>query len=346
MIKVQNIYYMLAYAYQALSIYGINAYSTEKFEYVDDLFAAILAKGISMQIKKGIQREYTLIQEEVSSPKGKIIQADTFRQEASQRKLVICEHDDYSENNRLNQILKLTMNYLICSSDVSKENKKSLKRVMFYFARVEDIHVKDIEWKRLAINRNNKSYRLLLNICYLVLESMLVTEKDGTTRLNRFIDDQRMSSLYEHFVLEFFKKHYAHIKVTQSHIPWNTDDDVVTLLPQMKSDIMLEHQGKTLIIDTKYYSSSLQKHSQFNSETIHSHNLYQIFAYVKNKDIHSDGSVSGLLLYANTDGNNPDISYKLGGNTIGVTTLDLNTDFTNIKMKLCSIVDGWIQTFE
>ena len=109
MIKVQNIYYMLAYAYQALSISGINAYSTEKFEYVDDLFAAILAKGISMQIKKGIQREYTLIQEEVSSPKGKIIQADTFRQEASQRKLVICEHDDYSENNRLNQILKLTI---------------------------------------------------------------------------------------------------------------------------------------------------------------------------------------------------------------------------------------------
>lgn len=37
------------------------------------------------------------------------------------------------------------------------------------------------------------------------------------------------------------------------------------------------------IIDAKYYSSTLQ--TQYNVHTLHSNNLYQIFTYVKNKDM-------------------------------------------------------------
>ena len=68
----------------------------------------------------------------------------------------------------------------------------------------------------------------------------------------------------------------------------------------MKTDITLEYQGNILIIDTKYYSHTMQTNSLFNSKTIHSGNLYQIFTYVKNKDIENSGKVSGVLLYAKT----------------------------------------------
>ena len=66
------------------------------------------------------------------------------------------------------------------------------------------------------------------------------------------------------------------------------------MLPVMQSDIMISNNEKTLIIDAKYYSHSTQ--SQFDVHTIHSHNLYQIFTYVKNKDKNNTGNISGMLL--------------------------------------------------
>ena len=51
MIKVQNIYYMLAYAYQTLNSQEEKKYDSEKFDYAEDLFAVILANGISRQFQ-------------------------------------------------------------------------------------------------------------------------------------------------------------------------------------------------------------------------------------------------------------------------------------------------------
>ena len=52
-IFIQNIYYMLSYAYQVLQQQDYQCIASEKFERIDDLFAAILAKGVSRQLKQG-----------------------------------------------------------------------------------------------------------------------------------------------------------------------------------------------------------------------------------------------------------------------------------------------------
>ena len=68
--------------------------------------------------------------------------------------------------------------------------------------------------------------------------------------------------------------------VSASQIPWVVDDDFTKMLPVMQTDIHLQKENDVLIIDAKYYSHTTQ--SQFNKNTIHSNNLYQIFTYVKN----------------------------------------------------------------
>jgi len=111
----------------------------------------------------------------------------------------------------------------------------------------------------------------------------------------------------------------------------------------MKTDITLEYGGKTLIIDTKYYSRAVQTNPLYNSQTIHSGNLYQIYAYVKNKDTLRSGEVSGLLLYAKTNEDALlDNNYRMDGNSIGVRSLDLDKDFSNIRRQLDRIVDEWM----
>lgn len=147
-----------------------------------------------------------------------------------------------------------------------------------------------------------------------------------------------MHSLYEKFVLEYYKKHYPEYNASAAHIDWNIDDGMVEFLPMMKSDITLNYGEKTLIIDTKYYSNTMQTNALYNTRTMHSNNMYQIFTYVKNRDINNSGNVSGVLLYAKTDEDIvPDNKYMMSGNRIYVKTLDLNCDFRNIEKQLNSL---------
>lgn len=109
------------------------------------------------------------------------------------------------------------------------------------------------------------------------------------------------------------------------------------MLPTMQTNIMLTYGNKTLIIDAKYYEHILQK--KYNTNKIHSGNLYQIFTYVKNKAM-SGGEVAGMLLYAGTDEEiQPNNTYMMSGNKISVRTLNLNCDFSEIAGELNGIAE-------
>lgn len=343
MVRIQNIYYMLSYAFQSLNEKESSKYGAEEFEYIDDLFTVILAKGISKQLKQGLGREYVIQTEELISPKGKINISETVKLRAIQKKSLSCDVDEYVENTYMNQILKSTSMYLLHSKDVKKENKQQLKKVMLFFSNVDLIDCKSIVWNRLQYNRNNISYKMLMNICYLIVNGMLISDEVGKYKLSRYLDDQQMCTLYEKFILEYYRKHYPKFSVSPAYIQWDEDNGMIELLPKMRSDITIEDKetGKILIIDAKYYDSAMQHNVRYGNETIHSHNLYQIFTYVKNKDIDHDGSVSGMLLYANTDGNNPDKEYMMSGNKISVKTLDLNCEFELVKKQLSLFIFDW-----
>ena len=52
MIPVQNIYHMLSYAFQVLNEQSYKSIATEQFQNTAELMAAILEKGITVQIKE------------------------------------------------------------------------------------------------------------------------------------------------------------------------------------------------------------------------------------------------------------------------------------------------------
>lgn len=338
MIPVQNIYYMLAYAFQVLNENGYKDIATEQFDNVGELCAAILAKGISVQLKRGLGKEYVSQTEPMSSLRGKIDIAESIKTQSMLRKQLVCTYDDFTVNSYMNRILKSTMELLI-RSDISKVRKKDLRKLLVFFGDVDSIDVYDINW-RLQYNRNNQSYRMLISICYLVVKGLLQTNTAGTTKLMDFLDEQRMCRLYEKFILEYYRKEHPEVKASASQIPWQLDDDFGAMLPVMQSDIMLSKGSATLIIDAKYYGHTTQ--SQYGVNTLHSGNLYQIFTYVKNKDAEygdQPHTVSGMLLYAQTDEVvQPNHVYHMSGNKITVRTLDLNLPFSDIAKQLDGIV--------
>ena len=70
MIPIQNIYYMLSYAFQVLNEQCYKNIATEQFNNTGELMAAILEKGIAIQISEDLvknifrRRRHSLLCEE------------------------------------------------------------------------------------------------------------------------------------------------------------------------------------------------------------------------------------------------------------------------------------------
>lgn len=333
---------MLSYAFTTLNQGGYEDIETEEFENLHNLFAAILSKGISRQLKQGLYREYVSKTEDLAVVRGKIDMPGSIQNRLIRKQLLTCEFDELSENNLLNQILKTTIMILLRHARVDAEHKSDPKKEMLFFSNVNEIDPVIIRWGSIRFKRNNNTYRMLISICQLILEGMLMTTEDGEYKLASFIDEQRMNRLYEKFILEYYAKECPQVKATASQIPWALDDGIGTFLPVMQSDITLTRGNQVLIIDAKYYTHTMQ--SQYEVQTLHSANLYQIFTYVKNRDTEfgeQPHQVSGMLLYARTDEMiQPDNSYQMSGNRISVKTLDLNKDFSEIAKQLDNIVES------
>lgn len=341
MIPIRNIYYMLSYAFHILKEQGYKNLATEEFSNTADLCAAILAKGVSLQLKCGLGREYIEKTESLSSLRGRIEIGESIKSRSMLKKQMICSFDDFSENSYMNQIIKTTM-ILLLRTDISKARKRELRKLLVYFSNIDLLDVYFINWK-VQYDRNNQTYRLLISICYLVIKGLLQTNSDGTTKLMDFLDEQRMCRLYEKFILEYYRKEFPELSANALQIPWALDDGIGEMLPVMQTDITLSRHNTVLIIDAKYYGSTLQ--SQYDIHTIRSNNLYQIFTYVKNKEFQMANvshKVSGMLLYARTDeAIQPDNTYQMSGNRISVKTLDLNCDFSEIAAQLNGIAEEY-----
>ncbi|MDD4219733.1 MAG: 5-methylcytosine-specific restriction endonuclease system specificity protein McrC [Sphaerochaetaceae bacterium] len=342
-IFIKNIYYMLSYAFTTLNQKTYEDIAKEDFENIHNLFAAILAKGINHQLKRGLYREYLDRKENLVAMRGKVDMAGTIRNKIMRKQVLFCEYDELSENNQLNQILKTTVIILLRHAQVDAQYKDELRKQILFFSNIDLLEPASIKWLAIRFQRNYESYRMLIGLCQLILEGMLLTTEKGAYKLASFIDEQHMHKLFEKFILEYYYKEYPALHVNASQIPWVLDDNFKTMLPIMQSDITVSYGKKMLIIDAKFWARTTQ--SYHDSHTIHSSNLYQIFTYVKNKDASFEDvshEVAGMLLYARTDELiQPDVTYQMSGNQISVKTLDLNCEFQDIAQQLNLIVEEY-----
>lgn len=342
MIPIQNIYYMLSYAFQTLQAENYKDLATENFHNTAELCAAILDKGIGIQLKHGLRRDYISKSESLSTLQGKLNISESIKTQTMLKKQMICTYDEFSTNIQFNQIIKSTV-LLLLKANITNSRKKSLRKLLLFFSDVNEIDLHFVNWNQ-QYNRSNQNYQMLIGMCYLVYKGLLTTQNNGTTKLMDFFDGQRMCRLYKKFLLEYYRKEHPELTANASQIAWQLDDTENQMLPRMQTDIMLSKNNNILIIDAKYYSHMTQQ--QYGIHTLHSNNLYQIFTYVKNKEFelrNYEHTVSGMLLYAQTDEDIiPNNTYHMSGNQISVLALDLNQDFSKISRTLDDIAKNFL----
>ena len=348
MIKIKNIFWMLVYvtdsSFNSRGIQNVN--NTDFDNNIYDMLSMLILNDVNYQIKRGIQKGYVEVEEMRLSPKGKINISNSIKSNSLSKHKIYCEYDELSSNIQINQIVKLALNTLFKSPYTSNKYKAKLKKALMYFSEVDNIDRHSIKWNSISFNRNNSSYKMLIRVCYLILHDLIFTTENGNIEYRKVIEEDDYHRLFEKFVRNYYKRHYR-LGSASKEVKWDLDEDseYTERLPKMITDITLKHKNKVLIIDTKFYNRDVYR-NKFNSdkEKLISENIYQIYAYVKNKASSTTDNVCGLVLYGKIEEVEDVLEdYNMKGNRISFRTIDLNKDFEEICNYLDNIIDEFIE---
>ena len=341
-IPIRNIYYMLSYAYQTLNLSEYKQIGTEKFKNVNDLYAEILSIGIPVLIRGGLSKDYISVEETSNVIKGKININSTIKKNTLVNKKVAVVYDEFSENILLNQIIKATLVYLSRSNKISRKKRRLFYGLLPYFTEVSDVDLNLKLWKNVGYNRQNIRYQFIVDVCRYLYEQLLFDESSTFQIMKEVQDEQRLSSLYEKFIFAFFKRETKY-NVSRPQIQWSVDDGFTEALPIMQTDLVLQKDKKTLIVDAKFYSNNMVARFEGGAAKQISSNLYQLFTYINNWREEPDETVAGMLLYAKTTAiNQPNHIYHIKGNQIFVVSLDLQQDYGGIKEDLLACANQFL----
>ncbi len=335
-IPIKNIYYMLSYAYQSLKFEDYMSIDSEDFEHLSELYAEILILSTNKLLQQGLYKTYTEQSEDGYVVRGKIDITNSLKMNNVNNNKLAMTYDHLTEDNLFNQIIKTTLLSLVYSQKIKPGQTRSIKNILLYLSNVTPIEITYNSFNQLMHNNQNINYLLPIDICHQLYEQQLINAKDNTTAL-AIKDEQLLSSLFERFVYRFYEKETNFI-VSRPKIYWDTTTPFRDALPDMQTDIVLQNNNKTMIIDTKFYNQNMSN-NRFNDNRKHiSSNMYQLFSYLENYTVGENEKLSGMLLYAKTnDDIQPDHEYVIKGKVLKVAHIDLNVSFPLIKQKLISL---------
>ncbi|MEK4425103.1 5-methylcytosine restriction system specificity protein McrC [Solibacillus sp. FSL K6-1523] len=336
-IPIQNIYYMLCYSAGLLPEKDERAVSAIDNTELLEMFAQTFLHKVKSLVKKGFYKEYLIMQEARSTPKGKILFKESIAQQTFLKAQLACQFDEFTVNILPNQLLKATIHQLIKHPSVKKDTKDQLKKLYPYFHEIELINLKPQYFDQILLHRNNRHYKILLSMCKLIYFSNLIDENEGVFDFIHFDQTNKMNELFEQFVREFYKLEQPEYRVYRETMQWkvgaiHTGD--ASLIPKMQTDICLVNNFKKIIIDTKYYKQALKMNFQMEPK-VNSENLYQLFSYLSNAEPRE--YMEGILLYPETD-QYVNLAFEMNGFTMKVCTINLNQDWKKIKKDLLALI--------
>jgi 5-methylcytosine-specific restriction enzyme subunit McrC len=338
-IPVENIYYLLCYAWGHLQERERTSVGAQQCRSMADLLGHVLARVTASLVAQGLDRGYLETEAAVAGVKGKLDVNATVNRMLAPTSRTWCRFDDFTHDILANQVLKATVTALSKVPQLDSEVRGRLLAVLPHFLAVSDRRISSADFGRVLVHRNNRGYGFAMKLAELVFNSLIVDESTGSAQFHDFREDEaRMGQLFEEFLFNFFRAEQGTDAVTRPHIQWRdaaASNQDMQLLPVMKTDIVLTNARRVLVIDAKYYKETLQRH--YNVAKVHSSNLYQIFTYLENLAPGLDCPAEGMLLYPTT-AEDLDIRFNLKGNVIRVATINLGQCWQHIHSDLLRLV--------
>ena len=348
-IPILNVYYLLCYAWGRVQERDTTRLATlGGLSTVQDLLGKVLAGGVNHLFRRGIDRGYVERREDLTGIRGKLAVSETAKRALRAQARAACEFEELSVDILPNRILRSSLHGLLGRSvTLDRHVRADVRSAYRRLDGISRTRLKRNTFGQVQLGGNRRLYHFLLSVCRLLYESSLVDETTGRTAFRDFRrDEATMWALFEQFVTGFYQREQRVYRVNPggrrvqwADPGWATDADRARI-PVMNADVILESAERRIILDTKYYKDALARGRGPGTGKLHSANLYQLLAYVRNRQAtRSDGPRhEGILLYPQVGDEELRADIRLEGFRIQARTVNLDQDWRLIHDEMLGAV--------
>ncbi|TDW63045.1 5-methylcytosine-specific restriction enzyme subunit McrC [Novosphingobium sp. PhB55] len=341
MISIENIYYLFCYAWNRFEEAQSIPVGASQSPDLPNLLGRVLLQGTRKLLRRGLDRNYRDYSDEIATVRGRIELGASLRLHSRSVRRLVCEFDELSHDLLHNQIIKASLRRLARARNIQPALAAELTHTAKRMPEVSDIWLERSAFARVQLHRNNAYYDLLMKVAELAFDCLLPdSDGNGFAFSDVLRDEKKMALTFQQFVRNFYVAEQSDFAVLPLAIRWDGESVSTTgagRLPRMVTDIYLKCDNRRIIIDTKYYSNALQS-VFYGSDSFHSGNLYQLFAYLQNAAADpAFANCEGMLLYP-MNGTALRETYRIRGHLITIATIDLAQPWPTIAEDLLHLI--------
>jgi 5-methylcytosine-specific restriction enzyme subunit McrC len=338
-VPVKNVYYLLLYAWQLVGDRAARDVAEEGYTELQDLFAHVLADTVGRLLARGLDRDYVARDAAVPGVRGKLEMTVTLKSNYLANAQTHCTFDELEYDVLHNRILRATLTALL-ETKLHSTNAARIRKLHQKLDTVADVRITSRDFRRVQLHRNNALYEFAMRLCELIHENLMIDERTGAARFRQYeARQQQMGTLFQAFVREFFVREQQRFAVSSPQMEWfgrRGNETALLRLPRMETDIVLESPERRIVLDTKFYADALVGRGA--TKKVIAEHLYQVFAYVRNRDAHFPGVPhEGMLLYPVVKETFA-YDYELMGHRFFVRSLDLDKPWEMIHEDLLALL--------
>lgn len=342
-IPVENLYFMLCYAWDMLDEQKEVAVNVKEYTKLRDLLSRVLISGTYRLLHKGLDRGYLPFEAPLSQLRGQINFRRSINAGALARCQLFCDYDDLDHDVIHNRIIKSTLLELSQSDDVDPRLRTEAFNLAGEMITIKLMLLRSNVFRNLIFDRNRRAYAFLIKICQMIFESLLPAEVGGGYEFMDFSqDDARMWKLFQAFARKFYEHHLSgKWRVKATSMDWqdvfSTPEDKA-YLPTLNTDITMIRPEKAIIMDTKFYDDPFTR--VYDKPKLHGEHLYQILAYLQNyARLYNPDQIEGILLYP-TLNKTFVLSYSISGYPVRAAAIDLTQDWAEMHNQMLTLIDA------
>lgn len=340
-IPIGNLFYLYAYAWDLWPQVEEHGVSPGEIRAPVDLLALLLLREVDGLVRRGLDQTYGELEEEVECLRGRVLIASLARSGRRGAQRLPCRYAELSHDSRINRVIRGTLNRLRYTRNLDAALHADAARL---FRRLRGIGAPEVtvrDCRAIQLHRNTRCYRKALQLCALLAAGSFLSEDTGEWEFEDVRrDPKRLHRVFERFVLRFLQRELNGWSVGRSSLSWHDvqmSPEDAGFLPRMFTDVTLRRGDRTVVIDTKYYTSPLG--AGLRGPRIRSPHLYQLFAYLRNLAAQADPQhrVDGMLLYPAV-GEDLHLRYEMFQHMVEVRTVNLAAPWEDIRTELLALV--------
>lgn len=246
-----------------------NANVNKQKTHLLDIYFEWFLNEIQLLIHQGLIKQYYKKTDNVKALKGKLEFAGHLQKNLIHKERFYTSHQVYEKDHAVHQILGQALEIV---EQFSRGNYlySKCKNIQLDFPEVKAIQANEVTFSKIPKSRKNASYKNALEIARLIILNFAPNITNGKENMLALLFD--MNALWENYVFIRLKQAASHSELNVEVYRQNTKHfwNGVTIRP----DIVIEKEGETYIIDTKWKNINGSKPSTNDLRQMYVYNDY------------------------------------------------------------------------